>query len=170
MAARRGHFPWAGWHANAFGFGVQSATSPFPAQSLSTRWAFTPTPRCRAASRRIDALRAGAEHGVDVGFTWPWGLVLVFALGWFAWLRWGARAPNGSGNDQLFGDQGSDLYVFFHGDGTDLITETDDAASTDIAQLRDIASTDADTSTRVACLQSVQTIFGVSKNTVFTNV
>ncbi|MEJ5129023.1 putative Ig domain-containing protein [Comamonas sp. MYb21] len=50
----------------------------------------------------------------------------------------------GVGNDQLYGGNGSDKYIFFSGDGEDLIVEESSGSSTtDIVQLKDIASTDA---------------------------
>ncbi len=50
----------------------------------------------------------------------------------------------GVGNDEHYGGTGDDLYVFFSGDGEDLIVEeSTDTNATDIVQLRDIASTDA---------------------------
>lgn len=56
----------------------------------------------------------------------------------------------GVGNDEHYGGTGDDLYVFFSGDGEDLIVEeSTDTNATDIVQLRDIASTDAYTLSRV---------------------
>ncbi|MEJ5129189.1 putative Ig domain-containing protein, partial [Comamonas sp. MYb21] len=56
----------------------------------------------------------------------------------------------GAGNDEHYGGTGNDLYVFFSGDGQDLIVEENaEITSVDIIQLRDISSTDAYTFSRV---------------------
>ena len=56
----------------------------------------------------------------------------------------------GQGDAQLFGGSGNDVYVFLNGDGNDLIVEdATDRTALDVVQLRELASTDTYSLSRV---------------------